>query len=591
MKRIILVLLLSLLFSLSLYAGNYSTVPLDSEIYTILDWAEVKGILPRLNSVKPYNQAQVIGYLEEILHSGRLNGSQKMKIEEILAVFSHEYEATDEISAVVKNGYAAAYNETLGITTALGAGIETEVTSLLSSPEVYDLRSVVRPFLTSDIGSFASVYMDAGIRLDKLDNTPFMDTDFTIPGEGFYILITEGGARLENIPDPEGRIFAGFDFYPELSLSFLDNSLQFKIGNYDRNWGQGSNALQLAGSARPFEAIEGYLELSDWLRYSYITGSLGIFSLTTLGGEDFFSDDLNDRADYRFNTNYSAKRVEVDITEDITFGIFESCVWQKRFELAYLNPFGILMLEQNLYGDLDNMLAGVDFQWRVPEWFNLYGTFATTEMHEIDPARFFTAPRNIMGFQFGADMPLPVGLFSMLKLQYTKLDPFFYTHYTQIGDFLHPIYRTDGTAALETAYVNKGENLGFPLHPNSDELLLQADIGLKHSVTGTFTVRYQRRSGQYGYEIDAPVVAGYAEFNNYDDKDFLNNIFKHTVSLDLGAKKEFEFFPITVFGNLHYWMDRDRVFTDETGANAVLSDVWNVPVHNTALTIGMHLYK
>jgi len=595
MKKYLITIMLLILLLTPLMAGQLLSVDIDHPVYTVLDWAELQGMISRQVSVKPYSASRILALLNRIdEQKNQLKGGEGAEIRALIEEFTFDYSDLSNPGHILEQGAYGTYNEELDIGVVLGAAIDTETTFTIAGNPETDVRTSFRPYLSGDILDFASFYMDFGLRYDKLHTAPFSDTDFTIPGEGFYLMLTQGGLRLEDIPDPQGRFFFGFDFFPEISLSFLDSALQFRFGNYHRDWGTGTNSIQLAGTARPFEGVEGYLELSDWLRYSFITGSLGIFSLTTLDGEEFFSDDLNDRIDgiYRFNTNYSGKRVELDVTRDLTLGVFESCVWQKRFELAYLNPFGILFFEQNLYGDLDNLLAGIDFQWRFPGVLNLYGTIAATEMHELSPSRIFIAPRNIMGMQAGAKMALPVGIFSTLTLQYTKLDPFFYTHFTHTDGFLHPIYRDDSSAELETAYVNKGENLGYPLHPNSDEFLVKAQIGLGSGLDSTIAVRYQRRSGQYGYRIDMSVPIGYSGIDEYDDKNFLGFIFEQTFSCTIGLKKRFADLPFTLFGSYHYWLTVDRERTSVQDAmNHTYADEWNMPVSHHALQIGVSLYR
>jgi hypothetical protein len=597
--KIVLVFIILIIITFPLLAEQHRTVPLDHRVYSIIEWAEVKGLIKHQVSVKPYASSTIIKLLEQIIsNSQRLTAAEEREICAIIEELNFSYEEENTSSSILNRGLYSTYGDDLNIGVALGTSIAAETTFSLTGNNYYDFRTSLRPYIRSDILDFASIYMDFGLRFDKLDNRVFLDTDFTIPGEGFYLLLTEKGKRLKEIPDPEGRVFTGFDFYPEISLSFLFGTLQFRFGNYKRDWGTGINSLQLAGSARPFEGVEGYLEFSDWLRYSFITGSLGIFSLSTLGGEAFFSDNLDDRENYRFNTNYSGKRVEIDFTQNFTFGIYESCVWQKRFELAYLNPFGILFFQQNLYGDLDNMLAGVDFQWRFPGILKLHASVAATEMHEISPDRLFVAPRNIMGMQAGADFTLPVGLFSKLSVQYTKLDPFFYTHYTHTGEFLHPIYRDDLGAELETAFVNKGENLGYPLHPNSDEILVKANIGIESGWESIITVKYQRRSGQYGFRIDMPVPLGYEDIKLYDDKDFSGFIFEKNLFVECKIVKQLNKLPLRVFGSYRFGMSVDRDVTgysigsdSKSYYNYTYAEEWNEPVYSHALQIGFSLYK
>ncbi|MBC8552464.1 MAG: hypothetical protein H8D23_22780 [Candidatus Brocadiales bacterium] len=577
-----------LLLAFPLEAGQHKAVPVGHRAYQVIESAELRGLIQPQISVKPYPASEVLSLLNQLsAKKDLLNEREIEEIEYLLDELTVVYVA-DELSDILLQGSYRSFNENLDIGIAIGGTLDSQVTSSLTSSEYYDVRSSFRPYLRGDISDFISIYMDFGLRYDKLDNRVFLDTDFTIPGEGFYMLLTEGGARLKNIPDD--KFYTGLDFFPEISLSFLSGALQFRMGNILRDWGVGHNNLQLSGSARAFEAVEGHIEFSNWLSYSFIMGSLGIFSLETLNGDDFFSDSLDDRENYQFNSNYSAKRVEVDLPWNVTVGIFESCVWQKRFEIGYLNPFGILMFQQNLLGDFDNMLAGVDFQWRIPGLFRLHGTWSTSEMNEVSLSRFFTAPRNIMAYQAGVDVNLPVGVFSNLAFQYTRLDAFFYTHYTHEDGDLHPIYRYDD-ATLETAYVNKGENLGYPLNPNSDELLVKTHIGLGFGLVTDITMKYQRRSGQYGYEIDMPIDYDAYKTGEYDDKHFSGNLFEQSFSIEFSLSKQFVTLPLNIFGSYRFSrvIDRDRL-TEETELNQSYAAEWNEPTLNHVFQVGFHLY-
>lgn len=570
------------------FGAQHISVPLDHRVYDVIDSGQLRGLLPQSMSARPYSASYVISLLGKMIDSGNLKNTEKQVLDSIIDELTVSY-TTEGASQIIRQGSFRSYNEDLDIGVSLGGAVGGQGTFSLLERSHYDVRSSVRGVFSGDIGDFSSFYMDFGVRADKLDNRVFLDTDFTIPGEGFYLKLSLDGKRLKHIPEDDYFV-AGFDFHPELSLQFLDSAIQIKWGSFSRDWGVGEQNIQLSGSARTFDAIEVHGELSSWLRYSVIHGSLGIFSLETLDGEDFFSDSLDDRENYRFKTNYSAKRLEVDFTEVFTFGIFESMVWQKRAELGYYNPFAILMFGQNLQGDLDNVLAGVDLQWTFPGLLRLYGTWATTEMNELSPARFFKSPRNIMGMQAGVDVNIPLGLFSKMTVQYTRLEPFFYTHYTHTGEFLDPSYRGDENAAIETAYVNKGENLGYPLHPNSDELKIRGTTLVADGWNIFGEVKLQRRSGQYGYEID--LAMDYEQFKDgvYDDKDFSGNIFELTTAVTVGVSRQFPSLPLRLYGAYQFAVtkDRDRIAGDVD--NHTYEQTWNTPEYDHRVRVGFQLY-
>ncbi len=612
--KTLLVMVLILIIATPLSAISQLSVPLGHRVYDVLDSAEIRGLLPKLSTVRPYSTATIIRFLEE-LYEKPLRNTEKEEVAYLIKQLAGDYSSTESFNDMVGTGSYHTYLEEDNIYLEVGGKVEFQATTPLTDSDHSDLRFTIRPYIKSDIKDIVSFSMDVGLRMDKLDSTPFLDNDFTIPGEGFYMDFLAGSRGSDSIPF--GEFYAGFDLFPEISTSLWDGLLELRWGAVKRNWGVGTNGLQLAGKAAPFEAIEGHLHLADWLRYSFITGSLGGFALKEgiEGNDAFFAQSLHDN---QFNNNYSAKRVEIDLPWNFTFGIYESNVWVKRFEIGYLNPFTILMLQQSLLGDMDNMLAGIDFQWRLPGLLRVYAALATTEMHEISPSEFFTHYRNIMGFQGGIDIDLPVGQFSKITFQYTKLEPFFYTHYAipeeefvgyeeipyidgetdlQDGDILiereneeyvlTPVYKTN---LIQTAYVNKGFSLGYPLYPNSDEFLVSTRIGFSNTINMFLTMKYQRRSGQYGYTIDRSVNKNYRDMDNLDPKDFIENLFEKNISVEIGVTKRFERLPLTVFGSYRFGSMIERELISLGDFNDVPVDPWSRPSFNHVIQIGFNLY-
>jgi hypothetical protein len=112
----------------------------------------------------------------------------------------------------------------------------------------------------------------------------------------------------------------------------------------------------------------------------------------------------------------------------------------------------------------------------------------------------------------------------------------------------------------ETLYVNKGENLGYPLNPNSQEILLQFDLGLPKGWTAQLQGKYQARSGQYGYEMYQYMY--YAEDHLYPEKDFWGNVFSHKLSLKATGTKKFEGTPISITASYQFLSEWDRPITN-----------------------------
>jgi hypothetical protein len=82
-------------------------------------------------------------------------------------------------------------------------------------------------------------------------------------------------------------------------------------------------------------------------------------------------------------------------------------------------------------------------------------------------SEWFSKARNRFAYQGGAKVDLPWLPFATLTAQYSKIEPFVYTHI--------PTWNSTTRLKVNINYTNDGENLGYYLPPNSDELLLRLD--------------------------------------------------------------------------------------------------------------------
>jgi hypothetical protein len=104
--------------------------------------------------------------------------------------------------------------------------------------------------------------------------------------------------------------------------------------------------------------------------------------------------------------------------------------------------------------------------------------------------------------------------------------------------------------------VNKGENLGYPLRPNSDEILLAIHMQAPDGWDGSVTMKYQRRSGQYGFNMDKYMRYAAAVKGEYDDKDFAGNLFEKTLGIKTTVNKTLKKFPIRISASYLFSMTR-----------------------------------
>ena len=641
MKRVIVLMSLVVMITMgSVFAAQHTAVPVGHRAYKILEVAQIRGLIENQTAVKPYSASTVISLLTKVAEqTDSLSNAEINDLNSLITELQASYGTSDSYAdQLFSTGYLRTFDEEKALGAAFGITLGTQQTVSLVTKE-YDSRNTVVAFMKGDIGKNVSFNMDFGLVLDKLNNRVFLPSEFTIPGEGFYMRLTEGGNPPSSIPFD--KLNTSLTLSPELAVSLFDGDLLLRWGSIKRDWGPGLNNLMLSGSARSFDGIDISVNLTHWLRYSVINGSLGKFSLHDIDGQPFLSDyyggSKEDKANYTYNNNFSAHRVELDATKNLTLSIFESTIWQKRFELSYLNPFAIYMFQQNSLGDIDDVFAGLDFSYTLPSKARLYGAMAMNEMNVVgNPVTMLKAPRNMFAFQAGLVVPIPIGSFSSMTLQWTYIGPFVYTHYpmreftgaidtslmesvdsdgdtvsestitvisdqgrefaydateqtvtfTQKGGSEEEIdvssgstwYSKDGRTMVEktgdqyliyetyaeTFYVNKGENLGYPLNPNSQEILLQFDLGFPNGWTAQLQGKYQARSGQYGYEMYQYMY--YPEDHLYPEKDFWGNVFNHKLSVKATGTKKFEGTPISITASYQFLSEWDRPISepDET---------------------------
>lgn len=623
MKKIVVISIFVLL-TLSLFAGVSSiSVPLDSDAYRIIETAELKGIIPSQPDVKPYTYDKVKGLLEEIYTSSKTTEGEKKVIDSLISSFERTLGVGEDasFSNLLKNGYFSG-PEVDGATLLAGAKFTTQETIGLGEEKAFDSRNKVTAYIRGELFGALSFYMDFGVCLDKIDHRAFLITDFTHECEGFYMSLL--GSQSDITESPFTAFGDGFAMNPEIATSLWNNALSIRFGSVKRDWGPGLNNLGLSESARTFDGFEMTLNPSSWISISVLTGSLGK-SYLPMKGEALPVGDSELHAN-AYDNNFSIQRVEIEPFSGFKASIYESVVWRKRFELAYLNPLCIYMFAQNYIGDFDNVLAGVDFSYTWNGIGRFYAAMALDEFNSLNGGKVISCARNIIALQAGMEVAVPFGAFGKLTLQGTYIPPFFGSHYTYRGS-----ENPWGSTSMATSYVNKGKNLSYPLYPDSVELLMAYGTNLGSGITLGIEIKDQIRSAQYStteygttlHDIMNYWQQLYGEGFSYVDKDFLSYIWNNILSIRADVMKEFSEFPISLNCGVQCIVDtrRSYSFNDSVkwyrnyemvddgsvldgngtptytencmkynpGNGTVMSDDWNTTL-KFAVSIGLSLY-
>jgi hypothetical protein len=238
------------------------------------------------------------------------------------------------------------------------------------------------------------------------------------------------------------------DFRPETgapvtvsgSSAFKDQALaafffraswaQFEIGRDQMAWG--SSPMTQLGLRRRQAPVDLIRLQITWRRFqfSYVHANL--------------------RAALR--RYFAGHRLDVRLGRQNRVGIYEGVIYGGRdIEWQYLNPLMPYHIAEHQLGDRDNNVLGIDFSFPVRH-MKFYGEIFIDDLSLEFPIGTYWG--NKLAYLFGAFLTRPLGWRDVdLRLEYTRVDPFVYTH--------------DDSANV---YAHSGESLASTLGPNADRL-------------------------------------------------------------------------------------------------------------------------
>ncbi|MBN2415778.1 hypothetical protein JXO52_08040 [bacterium] len=174
----------------------------------------------------------------------------------------------------------------------------------------------------------------------------------------------------------------------------------------------------------------------------------------------------------------AARRLEISLGDRCDLGFHESVIYGERgLESAYLNPLLPVLIAEHTLGDRDNVGMGMDWNWVPSGNMRFYGELFIDDLSA--PWTLFSRDwGNKVAFTAGLDL---ASLFTLrdtyLGLEYSRIEPFVYTHHKSVNIFEH--YNV---------------NLGSDLEPNSDRF----SIDLVHLISFRWTIGCTVSSGRHG---------------------------------------------------------------------------------------------
>ncbi|MDR1147577.1 MAG: hypothetical protein LBK66_02985 [Spirochaetaceae bacterium] len=533
-------------------AQSYVSVPLESSVYKILDLAVQRGLCPPLPGSKPYTRAQIFSAINEILNAevmlgadatlgtnagrGALNTNERIILEKEREKYTEKKEGLD-LAHGTYFGKTKLFKTGAQISAEAGLKFGTEVSQALTLSGGNDSESdynwggnfEVSAYLRGDIGKHFSYGMTAGGFLLKASRT--FEGEYNTYYDGFKSDDKEFYNRelpvysqpLAYFPFTYKKVWdssvfylnkldsAGYQTFPEklsgayalggeMSAAFFDNTLFFRAGRLNREWAAMSSGSSLVfnGNARPFLAVEGQFQPVSWFNISSLTGEL-----------EYFNSEGIKTSSWSSQNAFSITMLEFNIKNFLHIDFGDAVVWPKRFELGYPLPIINSFFYQNNIGDFDNLSMFFDIKANISKTASVWFSFYNDEM-ELN-SDMGILDRTMFAFQAGttiAVLPLP---FAFIKLTYTKIEPYCYTHNRNFNPWYNDYYNGE-KRPMETAYMNNGVGIGYYLPPNSDEILLRFETMTKSSAI----VHFQYQMIRHGADFGPNAVDGSSYFSELD---------------------------------------------------------------------------
>jgi len=341
---------------------------------------------------------------------------------------------------------------------------------------MWQLNSRWVPYLEGNPLPWLSLKGEAGFTFDKIEKSLYLPYQFTKEWDTTHIWFGNPRNSDGTLDYPT----ASYDIREDIAAESENGSMMIRLSRVRRDWGIGSGSFSLSETARPFVGLETVFRPSKFFAISGVVGSLTNWEEGS-NEKSTAKDSSGNYTALSYQKMLGLQRMELFPFDWLTISASSTLIGAKRFELGYFSPLLFSVMYQNQLADIDNLGVQVDGQIVVPKIGKFYGSFYTDEMDMTNFSELFTKARNMFALQGGAKISLPGLAFATLTAQYTKIEPFVYSHYAT----WYPDYRLK----VDTSYTQDGENLGYYLPPNSDEFLVKLDmipapgwrLGLKYS--------------------------------------------------------------------------------------------------------------
>jgi len=491
MKKIIY-----LIFATSIVYSQAELIPLKHKIYDFLKLSQLKGYIENYNSANlPLSRKQAAEFINQInLVQDKLNNTEKSFLNDLMIEFEYDINKTVSKSFSLSDSF-----DILNLLNNKEQKYLYMFTDENASMFVDALGSLsFRKFNTESFNSTSIAVGELGLRMrgTLYDNIGYylrMSTGQQIRGDRYARQIAYNyDSKLRAAKNFIGQKY--YDSYEGyLRFQSENDAFAFTIGRENLLFGTGYiDKLFLSNYSAPFDFAKIDLKYKG-IHYSFFYGNVRGDSL----GKPLQSKNIiSHRLDFRFS-------------EILKIGLFESVVATNRpISFTYMNPLSFLT-SADFTAEKDwetNTLMGIDLELKPVRNFGIQLSFLMDDLNFQTLNREDTKGNdNKFGYQAGVIYAEPLGINNLtLAAEYTRLDPFIYSHRTN-----------------KSTYTHWGLSLAHSLPPNSDEIA----VSLRYYITNRFTalVLYKKQRSGAGFVFDesGKLISNYGGDINRGEGDFL----------------------------------------------------------------------
>ena len=505
--------------SVGLRADSSSPVPLDHEVYPLLERLESRGWVQGLNDgMRPLSEARVSQLLQEAAEKATLSGMDRERVEELISVFAAPDAGIGiRRAAPWSDPPLIRYDAEQGwLELDLLARQQTDVFSGRRDKSEWILRNrlgaTVRGRLGDEVGfrvSFEQTREEGARR------------DYEIRSDVFE-------PRREAVQLKESLA----DYHEATGvISFGAGSLVDVVaGKGQVMWGPApDDNLGLSANAPTYDMILLKSRLG-MLRFEHLAARLRPCpnrpDAPVCGGVgESGSYIVNHMTRSLERDKYLAgHRLEISPRPGIDIGFQEVVIYGDRGpELAYLTPFMFFWAAQSYLGDKDNVMMSLDVEVRPRPGWQFYAAYAIDDLKKLKILSDDFA--NKFSLQAGFLWTDPLGLANTdARAEYVRIEPWIYTHKFPINTFRH-----------------FDAPLGHSLGPNSDRWRASIDRRWHRHLSTRLRWSYARHGDNELLpdgtirNVGGDLHFGWRPGDDREAKEFLDGIraIRHTIGVDV----------------------------------------------------------